>query len=55
MSWRNIYGIAKDHYKFFKEQINVINNNRDDDVNAEDCVKTEDGETAGDMHHIYVS
>ena len=35
-------GIAKDQYKSFKDQINVINNNREDDVKTEYGVKTED-------------
>ena len=29
-------GIAKDQHKFFKGQINVVNNKREDDVKAED-------------------
>ena len=36
-------GTAKDHYKVFKDEINV-NNNREDDVNAENGVKTENDE-----------
>ena len=34
--------IAKDQYKFFKDQINLNDNNR------EDYVKTEDGDNRGD-------
>ena len=34
--------IAKHQYKFFKDQMNIINNNREDGVKAEDGFKTED-------------
>ena len=47
-------GIAKDHYKFFTEQINTINNNREDDIQAEDCLKTEDGEIIDNTHQKYL-
>lgn len=33
-------GIAKAQYKAFKDQINVINNNREDDVKTEYGFKT---------------
>ena len=46
--------IAKGQYKFFKDQINVINNNREDDVKVEDGFKTEDGEIIGNVHHEYI-
>ena len=36
--------IAKDHYMFFKDQINVNNNDR------EDGVKTEDSEEIDNVH-----
>ena len=36
-------GIAKDQYKFFRDQINAINNNREDVVKAEYGIKTKDG------------
>ena len=35
--------IAKDQYKLFKDQKNVINNNMEDDVKAEDSAKAENG------------
>ena len=35
--------IAKDQYKLFKDQKNVINNHMEDDVKAEDGAKTENG------------
>ena len=41
-------GIAKDQYKLFKDQVNVINNNREYDVEAEDNIKTENGVKAKD-------
>ena len=47
-------GITKDPYKFFKDQVNFINNNKEDDVKAEIGVKTEDGETTKDLHHKYI-
>ena len=34
---------AKDQYKLFKDQMNVINNNIEDDAKAEDGAKTENG------------
>ena len=34
--------IPKHQYKFFKDQMNIINNNREDGVKAEDGFKTED-------------
>ena len=40
-------GIAKDQYKFFKGQINVVNNKREDDV------KAEDGEIIHNVRHRY--
>ena len=45
-------GIAKDQYKFFKDQINVINNRREDGVKTEVGVKTEDGEI--NVHNKYI-
>ena len=40
----------QEKYKYFKNQINVINNNTEDDVKAEDDVKTEYGETIENVH-----
>ena len=37
-------GIAKDQYKLSKDQLNVIDNNREDDDKA-DGVRVEDGKT----------
>ena len=37
----------------FKDQINVISNEREDGVKAEDGVRTEDGEVTGNVHHRY--
>ena len=45
-------GIAKDQYKFFKDQINVINNKREDGVKTEVGVKTEDREI--NVHNKYI-
>ena len=45
--------IAKDQYKSFKDQINVVNNKREDRIKAEDGVETEDGEIIGNVHHRY--
>ena len=39
--------IAKDQYNFFKGQINVVNNKREDDV------KAEDGEIIHNVRHRY--
>ena len=47
-------GIAKDQYKFFKNQVNVINNNREDNVQGEDSVRIEDGEIIDNVHHRYI-
>ena len=38
---------AKDQYKLFKDQINLINTKREDDV------KIEDGEIIDNVHHNY--
>ena len=49
--------IAIDQYRFFKNQINVTNNNKEDYVKTEDdfktkdSVKTEDGEIIHNAHH----
>ena len=53
-------GIAKDQYKSFKDQINVINNNREDDVKTEygvkteDNVKIEDSKMIDEVHSRYI-
>ena len=39
---------AKDQHKFFKNQINVINDNR------EDGVETENGEITDNLYHTHV-
>ena len=46
--------MAKDQYKLFKDQINVINNNRKDEVKPGDSVKVEDGEIYNEKYR-YVS
>ena len=43
--------IAKDQYKLFKDQINIINDNGEDGVKAGDGFKTEDGEIIDNLHH----
>ena len=45
--------IPKDQYKLFKDQINVVNNKREDGVKAEDVAKTEDGEIIDNIHRRY--
>ena len=53
-------GIAKAQYKAFKDQINVINNNREDDVKTEygfktwDNVKIEDSKMKDKVHSRYI-
>ena len=47
--------IVKDQYKFFKNQINVVNNKREDSVRAGVCVKTENSEIIDNVHHTYFS
>ena len=47
-------GIAKDQYKFFKDEVKVINNNRENHVKVEDSVKTEGGVIIENMHHRYI-
>ena len=36
-------GIAKDQYQFFKDQINILDNNKEYGGKAEDIVKPADG------------
>ena len=45
--------IAKDQYKFFEDQINLVNKKREDDVKAEDGVKRKNGEIIDNVHHRY--
>ena len=47
-------GNVKDQYKVFKDQLNVINKNREDDVEAEDDVKAEDGEIIDHVNYRYI-
>ena len=50
-------GITKDQQKIFKDQINVANNNKEDDVKigeVEVVVKIDDGETIYNLHHKYI-
>ena len=42
-------GIAKDQYKFIKDQTNVINYNRE-----EDDAKAEDSEIIDNVHHRHI-
>ena len=42
-------GVAKDQYNFCKDQTNVINNNRKNDV------KTKDGEIIENVRHNYIA
>ena len=47
-------GIAKDQYQFFKDQVDVSYNNKEDDVKAEVGVITEDGEITDNLHLLYI-
>ena len=53
-------GLAKDQYRLFIDQINVINNNRENDVKAGDGamadndIKGEDSEILDNVYHSYV-
>ena len=46
--------ITKGQYYFFKDQINVNNNNTEDCVKTKDVVKTEDGEIMDNVHKKYI-
>ena len=45
--------ITKCQYKLFKDQINVISNNKEDGVKTEYCVKTDNGEIINIVHNRY--
>ena len=53
-------GLAKDQYRLFIDQINVINNNRENDVKARDGamadndIKGEDSEILDHVYHSYI-
>ena len=51
MSWKN--RLIKDQHKFFKDQTNVINNNREEECKAGDSVKVEDDEIP-DVGYLYI-
>ena len=46
--------IAEYQSKFFKHQIKLINNNREDGIEAKDGGKTEDGEITETVLHRYI-
>ena len=46
--------MRKNDIFFLKDQINVNNNNRENDVKAEVGVKTEDGAIICNLHHKYI-
>ena len=54
MKWKKQTGSAKDQYKFFKDQINVSNNNREDDAKAEVGAIIENGELTDNLHSLYI-
>ena len=46
--------ITKDQYKFFKDQINVIDNNKEDNAKEEDDGKTKDDEMLDKVGYFYI-